>query len=153
MLGRAFTFKHTITFLPRSSLISLVPYFTLGLITLLINFCKYPLRIALRVKLKFLKGFSLLRPKFERFSRGSLSVFFNLTESSLSWQESEALELYNRGLALQQKGDYTASEEAYNQLLNSALVKEVTEAKYDIFHFTMWIIFVIITLYIRCIST
>lgn len=42
------------------------------------------------------------------------------------YQESEALELYNKGLALQQKGDYVASEEAYNQLLNSALVKEVS---------------------------
>ena len=35
------------------------------------------------------------------------------------------MELYNKGLALQQKGDYIASEEAYNELLNSALVKEV----------------------------
>ena len=34
--------------------------------------------------------------------------------------------MYNKGLALQQKGDYTASEEAYNHLLNSALVKEVS---------------------------
>ena len=47
-------------------------------------------------------------------------------------QESEALELYNNALALQQKGDYTASEEAYNQLLNSALVKEVI--KFEFFH-------------------
>ena len=53
----------------------------------------------------------------------------NLIEGSSTLQESEALELYNRGLALQQKGDYIASEEAYNQLLNSALVKEVVEAK------------------------
>lgn len=45
-------------------------------------------------------------------------------ESVKQAKESEALELYNRGLALQQKGDYSASEEAYNQLLNSALVKE-----------------------------
>ncbi|XP_068690505.1 calcineurin-binding protein cabin-1-like [Montipora foliosa] len=45
-------------------------------------------------------------------------------ESVKQAKESEALELYNKGLALQQKGDYTASEEAYNQLLNSALVKE-----------------------------
>ena len=36
------------------------------------------------------------------------------------------MELYNKGLALQQKGDYVASEEVYNQLLNSALVKEVS---------------------------
>lgn len=45
-------------------------------------------------------------------------------ESVKQAKESEALELYNKGLALQQKGDYAASEEAYNQLLNSALVKE-----------------------------
>ena len=45
-------------------------------------------------------------------------------------QESEALEIYNRGLALQQKGDYIAAEEAYNQLLNSALVKEVKNLQY-----------------------
>lgn len=45
-------------------------------------------------------------------------------ESVKQAKESEALEIYNRGLALQQKGDYIAAEEAYNQLLNSALVKE-----------------------------
>jgi len=49
-------------------------------------------------------------------------------------QESEALELYHKALALQQKGDYSASEEAYNQLLNSALVKEVIKFKF--FHAT-----------------
>lgn len=43
-------------------------------------------------------------------------------------QESEALELYNKGLALQQRGDYSAAEEAYDKLLNSALVKEVTHS-------------------------
>lgn len=45
-------------------------------------------------------------------------------ESVKQAKESEALELYHKALALQQKGDYSASEEAYNQLLNSALVKE-----------------------------
>ena len=42
------------------------------------------------------------------------------------------MELYHKALALQQKGDYSASEEAYNQLLNSALVKEVI--KFEFFH-------------------
>lgn len=45
-------------------------------------------------------------------------------ESLKQAKESEALELYNKGLALQQRGDYSAAEEAYDKLLNSALVKE-----------------------------
>ncbi|KAJ7387336.1 Calcineurin-binding protein cabin-1 [Desmophyllum pertusum] len=52
-------------------------------------------------------------------------------ESVKQAKESEALELYNKGLALQQKGDYAASEEAYNQLLNSALVKEAPPPEDD----------------------
>ncbi|XP_078360870.1 calcineurin-binding protein cabin-1-like isoform X1 [Oculina patagonica] len=52
-------------------------------------------------------------------------------ESVNQAKESEALELYNKGLALQQKGDYIASEEAYNQLLNSALVKEASPPEED----------------------
>ena len=50
-------------------------------------------------------------------------------------QESEALELYNKGLALQQRGDYSAAEEAYDKLLNSALVKEVTHSHILFCHF------------------
>ena len=52
----------------------------------------------------------------------------NVVEGSCLLQESEALELYNKGLALQQRGDYSAAEEAYDKLLNSALVKEVTHS-------------------------
>ena len=52
----------------------------------------------------------------------------NVVKGSCSLQESEALELYNKGLALQQRGDYSAAEEAYDKLLNSALVKEVTHS-------------------------
>lgn len=49
------------------------------------------------------------------------------------------MELYNKGLALQQKGDYVASEEAYNQLLNSALVKEVSTLIFKMVFYFMFV--------------